>query len=86
MVVKVCKWCGSDFESQHNRKMYCSEDCRREGYREMTRLRVKRYRSKYPSPSLGTGALSSHMRDNVDVESRLVHHEKLRLYYAIQFG
>lgn len=41
---KVCKICGKEFKSKANRTMYCSEDCRKKGYKKRKiRYHLKQY-------------------------------------------
>ena len=72
--LKRCKYCGKLFKKQHNREMYCCDDCRklahqdqcRENMRKMRRLTRTGERVSNGDSYLhaGTGWLGCHMLDN----------------------
>lgn len=75
-----CAWCGKVFKKHHNRQTYCSKKCRREGYNEKNRLRVQKYRKKYPdNKTLGTGMVSSTPNADTSVEQKIIRNERKRL-------
>lgn len=46
-MIRKCKWCGGTFHPPHNRKgnnaRYCSDKCRREGYKQSKKQYQKRH-------------------------------------------
>lgn len=85
-----CKWCGTEFIKQHNRQVYCSEYCKKEGRLEQKRINERKYYKQYIKEEgiqtyqkykkdLGTGSLSMHPNPNINIELQLVQKEMKRL-------
>ncbi len=77
-MVKVfkCQYCGALFVKTHNRQVYCSDNCRHYGRRELKTEWQRQFRKKYGvKPTLGTGELGVTPRDDIWSELRTVEKE-----------
>ncbi|MGL6298670.1 MAG: hypothetical protein ACRC1M_05815 [Methanobacteriaceae archaeon] len=86
MTTGVCKWCGSEFNKNHNREMYCSGEHRRYARQEQKLEYSRRYRKLYKDTfsenqkyGLGSGGLGAHRKEDFDSELNLIENEMKRL-------
>lgn len=85
-----CKYCGNTFVKTHNRQVYCSEICRKNGrleqkanYQRNYRLKVKKgliILNESQKYGLGSGFLSSHKKSNFELEFKAIRRERNRLH------
>lgn len=80
-----CKWCGQEYTKHHNRQVYCSDSCRKEGTRELTRKRRSRYYYRYKkiikeerAYNVGAGRLGQHREINFTTELKKIESEMKR--------
>ena len=67
MVLKICRWCGIEFEAKYNREMYCDEhkEIAKKDKTAKRRLEYyKRNKRKITTEQLGTGSLGPHLIKN----------------------
>ena len=74
-----CAYCGKTFTKQHNRQVYCSDQCRTEGTREKNRNRAMkhyyRHRDKINKTKLGTRTIGPHKHPEDEREQTIVKNE-----------
>lgn len=78
-----CKWCGKEFIKNHNRQMYCSDNCREYARQEQKLQYNKKYRKNIIKDDyyygLGSGGLGKHKSNSFDKEIQIIKKEKIRL-------
>jgi len=84
--LKKCNWCGGEFIKEHNRQVYCSDNCRKHARAEKNRGYFRKYYHKYKKImtekqrcGLGSGFLSMHRNENFDQEFIAIRKEMQRL-------
>lgn len=83
-----CAYCGTWFNKKYRTEKYCSDDCRHKAVQDQkARYQVKRRKSmKYgflisnENKRLGTGYVSEHMREDTDLEAKMIRDELKRLH------
>lgn len=80
-----CNWCGKEFNKNHNRQMYCSDNCRKYARQEKNRGYFRKYYHKYKDImteekrcGLGSGLLGPHMHKKESDERKAIKTEMER--------
>ena len=45
-MIKICEWCKKEFETEIRWKLYCCEQCKKQGKRKNRNVREKRYKER----------------------------------------
>ena len=74
-----CKYCGKEFTKQHNRQIYCSDECRKHARQEKRRHYNTRYyyrnKKRILNTAIGTRTISPHKHQNNDREAEIIKNE-----------
>ena len=77
-----CKYCGKPYKKQHNRQVYCSQECRKNAKREQDRQAWTRWfhknKKKLYTTRLGTRTIGPKPNPDPEREAEIIRNEKQR--------
>ena len=86
LVTGKCKWCGCLFVKEHNKELYCSDECRDYARNEQSRMKSYRWYHNHKHElseeqrwGLGSGYLGGHRHNDFNKEYEIICNEFVRL-------
>jgi hypothetical protein len=82
--IKICNWCGEEFEVNYGNEKYCCDKHRKEAWLESDRKRRRKYyknnKKRVILSQIGTTTMSPHRNLNFAREIEIVRNEKKKIF------
>ena len=85
MVLRVCKWCGNEFEAKFPNEKYCDEhkgEAKKDRSAKTTRTYYVKYKKSEILRTVGTSTISPHANPNFIEEQKVIQNELKRVEFT----